>query len=145
MARSKKPRRKQSKYNKVRRILTGTTMTWNVVDPLADGTPVRGQLGHKVTANTMHVRQAAKEIQILVQRYPFEFRVDIECEFKDPFGVTYFKPMEMICNGFISGADEYYYDAVESIFAGANMDHYIATHVCITILGPMKAIKMEAA
>jgi len=145
MARSKKPRRKQSKYNKVRRILTGTTMTWNVEDPLADGVPVRGQLGHKVAANVMDIRRAAKEIQVLVQRYPFEFRVDVECEFKDPFGVTYFKPYELICNGFISGADKYYFDAVEEIFAGANMSHYVTTHVCITILGPMKEIKQEAA
>lgn len=145
MARSKKPRRKQSKYNKVKNILVGTTMKWAVEDPLADGVPVRGQLGHRVAANTMQVRQAANEIQLLIQRFPFEFRVDVECEFIDSFGVTYFRPYELICNGFISGADEYYFDAIEKIFAEANMNQYITTHVCITILGPMKEIKKEAA
>lgn len=136
MSRNKKPRKKSSNYVKVKRILTGAQMKWSVEDPLAhEPQIVDTAITHRNPYYKLMVGSIAVDIQHAINRYPFKYKVTIECEFKDAFGKQYFRGTDLIISGILKDSDGYYQQALEDIFEESNMAQYVTTHVTAEIIG----------
>lgn len=105
------------------------------------------KIDHKNPVLKLVVREIARDIQAAIARYAFKYRVQIECEFKDDFGKTYYRGADLVISGILKSADGHYQSAIEDIFAEANMDHYVITHVTAEIIGAgeIKNADFEAA
>lgn len=136
MAKSKKPRKKQTNYKGVKRILTGAIMCWSVEDPLKPGSQiVDTKIEHRNPYFRLMTQQIARDIHAAIDKYAFKYKITIECEFKDGFGKTYYRGSDLVISGVLKHADGHYQSAIEDIFAEANMNQYVTTHVSAEIIG----------
>lgn len=123
-------------HTKVRRILTGAVMKWTVEDPLRPNAQiVDTKIEHRNPYYRLMKYEIVRDIQASIERFPFKWRVKIECEFKGPFGKPYYRGADLVISGILNLADSHYQQAIEDVFAESNMSQYVTTHVTAEIIG----------
>lgn len=136
MAKSKKPRKKSTQFKKVQRILKGAILKWSVEDPLRHETQIiNTSITHRNPYHKLMAAQIARDIQAAIEKLAFKYKVQIECEFRDGNGKTYYRGADLVISGILRNADGHYQTAIEEIFEVANMAHYVTTHVTAEIIG----------
>jgi len=139
MARKLNKRKKQTQLLKsVRRVMTGLVFKFETDDPLSPDyelTPGSGSVEHKNPIHKLHTQQMMPYYNDFIDRIAFKWRVEIEVEFKDITGKSYFRGAQLVAHCCLKNLTPYFEDQVEEIFNQANMAQYVTTHVKATIAG----------
>jgi hypothetical protein len=118
-------------------LMKGVRATWKVTDPLGDGRVLEGStLTSTNYANAIKMKQP--EFMAIVTeelfKTPFKWHVNLEMEFDDGLQ-KYYKGAVIVAVSTLDGVDESYAETVEHVFSASDMEHYVTTHVTMTILG----------
>ncbi len=128
--------KRKLQINRVRRFLKGTRAMWSVVDPLseiADGDIIDTRVYHKSPIAELQINNDLCFYKKAILEWQHNWEVLIECEFKDPFDVTYYREVRLKQSSKFHAMDDDIAGAIEAIFESANMNQYVTTHMTALI------------
>lgn len=142
--------KKRSKQKSELSLFMGARFGWTAVDPLAPGHNITETwMGHRNSVKGMILKRPKnrKLLLELADKRALKWKVTIEMEFKTPDGKQYFRGADIVIHGILGRMDGHYQQALEDIFAEANMRHYITTRMVAEIIGagPIQESDFEEA
>ncbi|KZZ72445.1 hypothetical protein A3765_28400 [Oleiphilus sp. HI0130] len=130
-------KRKQRNHTKAtNHLIIGTQFGWDCQDPLEPKSEITNTwLSHVNPVKKILIKKNQRALLNITETVKLKWNVDVEVEFCDPNGKTYYRGANLLIHGILRQADGYYQQALEEIFAEANMRHYVTCHMTAEIIG----------
>jgi hypothetical protein len=121
---------------RLQKFMRGVISSWSCVDPLGEGRVLYNtSLIHKNTVNNVLLLAGATRSQVYkaLLDFSYKWRITIDMEFDSGLEI-YIVPRVIVYHGAIHDGDVTWSNVVEDLFDGANMNHYVTTHITAEIL-----------